>query len=87
MSGFSQLQVEGVTIQYAWRMPLATYTAIGGERAALGIRDVSSAEDLFDLMFGSRPKPPRAIKVTAGDSCRRNTLGKWRLWHGLALES
>jgi hypothetical protein len=46
-------------------MPLASYTAIGGKRAALGIRDVSSAEDLFDLMFGSRPKPPRAIKVTA----------------------
>lgn len=60
---YVRMQVGGVTIQYAWRMPIATYNAIGGERSALGIRDVSSTEDPFDLVFGSRPKPPRAIKV------------------------
>lgn len=57
-----------VTIQYAWMMPKATYTAIGAARQNLGIRDVSASEDRFDLVFGSSPKPPRAFNKTTGIS-------------------
>lgn len=57
-----------VTIQYAWMMPNTTYDAIGAARQGLGIRDVSASEDRFDLVFGSTPKPPRAIQATTGIS-------------------
>ncbi|WP_416671548.1 hypothetical protein [Egbenema bharatensis] len=63
---YVRLSVGSVVIQYAWRMPLTTYNAIGGERTVLGVRDVTATEDPFDLVFGSTPKPPRAQKVIAG---------------------
>jgi hypothetical protein len=55
----------GINVQYAWRMPTTTYTAVGADRAALGIKDVSSTEDAFDLVYGSNTKPPKASKLTA----------------------
>jgi hypothetical protein len=54
----------GVNVQYAWRMPITTYTAVGADLAALGIKDVSPTEDAFDLVYGSSTKPPKASKLT-----------------------
>lgn len=55
----------GVNVQYAWRMPTTTYTAVGADRTPLGIKDVSATEDVFDLVYGSSIKPPKASKRTA----------------------
>lgn len=55
--------VETDGIKYAWRMPVATFTRIGGDAAALGIVEVT-AQNNSDLIFGSSfPKPRRAQKV------------------------
>lgn len=54
-----------VSVQYAWRMPTTLYTALAADRVALGIKDVSSTEDAFDLVYGSTQKPPRGYKQTA----------------------
>ena len=51
-----------VNVKYAWNMPLATYTAIGADRTALGIKDITATEDNFDLVFGGSPKPLKAFK-------------------------
>ncbi|MBW4653985.1 MAG: hypothetical protein KME20_13255 [Kaiparowitsia implicata GSE-PSE-MK54-09C] len=48
-------------IKYAWRMPVHTYLAAGGDRAALGIQDATSGDR--DLVWGAdSPKPPKGYK-------------------------
>ncbi|NJR63778.1 MAG: hypothetical protein HC769_36445 [Cyanobacteria bacterium CRU_2_1] len=59
---YVKMAIGGLNVQYAWNMPLELYNALASERAALGIKDVSSTEDRFDLVFGCNPKPPRAYK-------------------------
>ncbi|MEL6402093.1 MAG: hypothetical protein AAFR26_23925 [Cyanobacteria bacterium J06626_4] len=52
---------------YAWVIPNDTYANLGGDAAALGLRE-STANDI-DLVFGAdSPKPPRAFRtIGAGD--------------------
>ncbi|MCU0525164.1 MAG: hypothetical protein MUF72_10095 [Elainella sp. Prado103] len=57
--------VGAVNIKYAWNMPLDTYTAIGTARTGLGIRDIATTDDNFDLVFGGYPKPTKAYKRNA----------------------
>ncbi|MBW4420146.1 MAG: hypothetical protein KME13_13085 [Myxacorys californica WJT36-NPBG1] len=54
--------VEVDTVKYAWKMPLATYTAIGADRANLGIQDCVATEK--DYVTGTNfPRPQRARKL------------------------
>lgn len=55
-----------VTVKYAWNMPLTLYNALSSaDRSGLGITDVLSSTDAFDLAFGGYPKPTRAVKKSA----------------------
>ena len=49
-------------VKYAWKMPAATYAAIGADRAGLGIQDCVTSEK--DYVTGtSQPRPTRVRKV------------------------
>jgi hypothetical protein len=60
------VEVDGV--KYAWKMPNATYAAIGADRANLGIQDCVATEK--DYVTGtSYPRPQRARKIiTIGEA-------------------
>jgi len=64
-----------VNVKYAWNMPLATYTAIGADRTALGIKDITATEDNFDLVFGGYPKPLKAFKRNADGTTTSSFAG------------
>lgn len=51
--------------KYAWRKPTWSFNRITSEASALGIQVATSADN--DLVWGSKPLPPRAYK-TVGDS-------------------
>jgi hypothetical protein len=66
---FVEFKVNGIAIDYAWRMPTDTHTAIGdADRTSLGIKTAVglTAANTRKLVWGcNNPKPPRAIKKTA----------------------
>lgn len=68
---YVRYQVRSFQINYAWRIPTATYTAIGTDRATMGILDVASGSNaqIRDVVWGiNNPKPPRAVKKSPDGS-------------------
>lgn len=49
-------------INYAWQIPNDTYANLGGDAAALGLREAGPNDT--DLVFGAQsPKPPKATRT------------------------
>lgn len=60
--------VNGMSIDYAWRMPTETFTALGADFGNLGLKDAAAATLVIQkklLWGGNDNKPPKAIKKNA----------------------
>ncbi|HEY9663804.1 MAG TPA: hypothetical protein V6C65_35600 [Allocoleopsis sp.] len=62
---YVEVAVGSITVKYAWNMKKTLYDAISSDRPTLGIKDVATERDPFDLVWGANLEPPRAINATS----------------------
>ena len=65
----------GVTVKYAWNMRTSLYNAIGADRAALGIMDVTS-NDIVAVGVDRKFTPPRVTKTVVTGS-KKTTISTY----------